>query len=268
MSTQKRRYTKGEPTADVLEVLCATSLPTNSDGEMSLPNTDSRYQKQDKEELPLAFIVVFSGGTEREKDYLSLLQSHKNFPTLRLEFMANEYFLEKGEPAIFSFAFQQQQKYKESASTEIPDQYFLLTDVDDFGEWVTKKIPECNENQIKVLVSNPCFEVWLYYATKEDAFLGFSMPDNPKQLSQTVKTWCGKAVKGGLQPKKYLYCLEENIINAKKNYHYNPETLYGELFSTNVYEFGEAILSFIKDKLIENKTLQAEKRRKFFKGKQ
>lgn len=264
MDVQKRYYSKGEPVSDLQEISHTAPLSLDSDADVVLPDTDIRYQKQDREEIPLAFIVVFSGGTEREKDYLSPLQNHrKDFPNLRLEFMANEFFLEKGEPAIFNYAFQKQQKYTSSSSSEVPDQYFLLTDVDDFGEWVTRKIPECKEHCINVLVSNPCFEVWLYYATKDDAFCGFSMPDNPKQLSQTVKTWCGTAVKGGLKPKKYLYCLEENIINAKKNYHYNPQTLYGYLFSTNVYELGEALLPFIKDKLVEHKKQQTERKLKF-----
>lgn len=249
---------------DLQEVSHVASPSIGSDDSIVLSGTDKRYQKQDREEIPLAFIVVFSGGTEREKDYLSPLQSHKkDFPNLRLEFMVNELFLEKGEPAIFDYAFQQQQQYISSSSSEVPDQYFLLTDVDDFGEWVTKKIPECKEHCINVLVSNPCFEVWLYYATKDDAFFEFSFPDNPKQLSQAVKTWCGTAVKGGLQPKKYLYCLEENVINAKKNYYYDSQTLYGCLFSTNVYELGEALLPFIKDKLTAYKEQQVERRFKF-----
>lgn len=264
MAAQKRYYSKGVPLKEPKEVSCSESHLAKDDENVVLPYTGSRYHKQDKEEPPLAFVVVFSGGTEREKDYLSpLMSGKKKFPNIRLEFMANELFLEKGEPAVFNYAFQKQQVYTESSNPETPDLYFLLTDVDDFGEWITKKIPKCNERKINVLVSNPCFEVWLYYATKHDKFHSFPIPDNYKQISQEVKTWCGAVVKGGLRPNRYLYCLEENIINAKKNYRYNPQTLYGDLFSTNVYELGEAILPFIKQELAKYKKWQAEKEYKY-----
>ena len=131
--------------------------------------------------------------------------------------------------------------------------YFLLTDVDHFGDWVTKEIPNCKAHGIKVLVSNPCFEVWLYYATKRDKLEGFCVPENLSKLSESVKTWCGRAVKGGLKPKQYLYCLKDNIENAKANYCYDAELLYGGLFSTNVFELGEAILPIIQEGLEEIK---------------
>ena len=59
--------------------------------------------------------------------------------------------------------------------------------------------------------------------------------------------------KGKLKPKQYLYCLKDNIENAKANYCYDAELLYGGLFSTNVFELGEAILPIIQEGLEEIK---------------
>lgn len=245
-----RYYTKRDSFKEELSKDSPTAVQHIGEENVVLPQVNEKYVKKDKEEAPQIFIVVFSGGTEREKDYLHPILSNKRlFPTLKMEFLADDNFQKGGKPAIFDFALQRQKIYTSSADAEQPDSYFLLTDVDEFGTWVTKEIPNCQTQGIKVLVSNPCFEVWLYYATKKDKFEGFTMPSDPSQLSKNVKTWCGQAVKGGLQPKKYLYCLKENIENARNNYCYNPDLLYGGLFSTNVFELGETLLPIIGNEL-------------------
>ena len=170
----KRYYVKGSPSEELRDVTASatSSTPLQENGvDDVLRKVNERYTKKDLEQLPMTFVVVFSGGTKREKDYLSLLMNNNwKFPTLRLEFLADDTFLKEGKPAIFDFALQRQKLYGSSTTAEHPDHYFLMTDVDDFGSWVTKELPVCEARHIKVLVSNPCFEVWLYYATRQDKF--------------------------------------------------------------------------------------------------
>lgn len=249
----KRYYVKGSPSEELRNIQDSSTpfIPAQEDtGESVLHKVHERYTKKDLEQLPMTFIVVFSGGTKRERDYLSPIVTNKrSFPMLKLEFLADDTFLQDGKPAIFDFALQRQKLYGSSTTTEHPDHYFLMTDVDDFGCWVTKELPVCEAQNIKVLVSNPCFEVWLYYATRQDKFEGFVKPDNAKELSQVVKTWCGQQIKGGLQTKKYLFRLRENIANARMNYTYDVNLRYGDLFSTNVFELGETILPIVEEEL-------------------
>lgn len=248
-----RYYAKGAPVEELKE---GTS-PSSSiivDEKNVLPEVNESYVKKDKELPPLFFIVVFSGGTEREKDYLNpILKYKERFPELKLEFLAEATFKKGDKPAVFDFALEKQKLYLSSSNKDTPDHYFLLTDVDHFGTWITSETPMCNENGIKVLVSNPCFEVWLYYAVKKDKFEGFVPPLDQSQLSRAIKTWCGSAIKGGLQTKKYLFLLEENIKNAKENYCYDSELGYGDRFSTNVFELGEVMLPVVQKELIKLK---------------
>lgn len=261
---KNRYYTKRDPFKEEIQEDSSTVMLQGEEENIVLPKVNEKYVKKDKEETPQTYIVVFSGGTEREKDYLNPILSNKRlFPTLKMEFLADDNFLKGGKPAIFDFAMQKQILYTSSTDSEQPDIYFLLTDVDEFGSWVTKEIPICREHGIKVLVSNPCFEVWLYYATRKDKFEGFIMPDDSSQLSKNVKTWCGKVVSGGLKPKKYLYCLKANIENAKFNYCFDPKLLYGGVFSTNVFELGETILPMIQDELDKINQKNIERRTKF-----
>ncbi len=261
----KRYYTKKEPFVE-LEDAAPMSVQRDEEETVVFHYVDERYIKKDRELAPQTFVVIFSGGTVREKDYLRpITDNRKRFPELKLEFYADETFGKGNRPKIFDYALQRQEVYRSSTGEDAPDVYFLLTDVDHFGDWVTKEIPVCNAHGIRVLVSNPCFEVWLYYATKKDKLVGFVAPEDPLKLSESVKTWCGTAVKGGLRPKEYLFCLKDNIVNAKNNYSYDDRLLYGGLFSTNVFELGEAILPIIQDGLEEIRREKMEQRKKYLK---
>ena len=163
----KRYYTKGAPVEELKEGASPSSAII-ADEEIVLPEVNDSYVKKDKELSPLSFIVVFSGGTEREKDYLDPILKHKSrFPELKLDFLADATFKKGNKPAVFDFALEKQKLYQSSSNKDTPDYYFLLTDVDHFGAWITSELPLCEENGIKLLVSNPCFEVWLYYAVKK-----------------------------------------------------------------------------------------------------
>lgn len=245
----KRYYTKGIGLEEM-------GSPSFSSTRISKEEFDVKHQapagyfKEAKEELPLTFIVIFSGGTVRESDYFYPILKHRNlFPMLKLEFLADDTFLENKKPRIFDFARSKQREYQSSTTQDVPDKYFLLTDIDDFGIWVTKETPTCEKLGIRILASNPCFEVWLYYATNSDKFNHFLFPQNRLKLSKTVKTWCGSHVKGGLQPRKALFKLDTNIVNAKSNYVYDENTLYGDLFSSNVFELGEILQPLLKGKI-------------------
>ena len=265
--TKKRYYSKGAPTEEPKAPVSCESSGIGMRANVVLPEVSPKYVKKDKEELPLTFVVVFSGGTEREKDYLSPILNHKSdFPKLKLEFLADDTFYKGGKPKIFDFSLFKQAYYKSSAECDTPDRYFLLTDVDEFGKWVSEEIPICEHKGISVIVSNPCFEVWLYYATRQDKFSGFVVPKDASKLSKEVKKWCGRVIKGGLQPKRYLYCLKDNIENAKKTFKFNKITGYGDLFSTNAFELGQVILPIIEPELKRLEQEQAKKRSAFKKA--
>jgi hypothetical protein len=91
-------------------------------------------------------------------------------------------------------------------------------------------------------ISNPCFEVWLYYHchTKKPVFEGID-------CSAEWKTFVNDAIKGGFDSRKHPGLIEASIENAVNNY----EDTDGEpdIASTEVFRLGEVIFRFVKDKL-------------------
>ena len=108
---------------------------------------------------------------------------------------------------------------------------------------------ECKASNIELIVSNSCFEVWLYYAEKSNRPLDFVIPQNKLEISSAFKTWANTQINGGLKPTKAIFNIEQNIINAKKNY--VEENGFPTLFSTQMFRLAEQILPFVNNGLVQ-----------------
>lgn len=243
-----RHYQKGNPEIEPQEsVVTKSDVATfNSVGSVSVPN--SRYTKPEAFKIPQALFVIYSGGTEREKDYFRLIDRNTAlFPFVRIAFHADPNFDEGGKPSIVRFATEKTREYQESASEENTDHYFLITDVDHFEQFLPAMRQECDASNIELIISNSCFEVWLYYAEKPDHPLDFVIPQNKLEISSAFKTWANTQIKGGLKPTKAIFNIERNIANAKKNY--VEEDGSPTLFSTQMFRLAEQMLPFVNDGL-------------------
>lgn len=184
-----RHYQKGNPEIEPQKsVVTKSDVATfNSAESVSVPN--SRYTKPEAFKIPKALFVIYSGGTEREKDYFSLIDKNKElFPFIRIAFHADPKFVKGGKPSIVRFATEKTKEYQESASKENPDHYFLITDVDHFEQFLPEMQQECNTSNIELIISNSCFEVWLYYAEKSNRPVDFVIPQNKLEISSAFKT--------------------------------------------------------------------------------
>ena len=187
-----RLYQKGNPEIEPQESVVTKSDVAifNNGGGASVPN--SIYTKPEASKVPQALFVIYSGGTEREKDYFSLIDKNTElFPFIRIAFHADPNFDEGGKPSIVRFATEKTKEYQESASEENTDHYFLITDVDHFEQFLPAMQQECNACNIELIISNSCFEVWLYYAEKSSRPLDFVIPQNKLEISSAFKTWVG-----------------------------------------------------------------------------
>lgn len=250
---EKRQYIKGnlEKEQEIgIDKSTKKSVPVNS----SIHIKTSSYTKPDATLLPKAFVVVFSGGTKREKDYFDLiLKNSQIYSNIKIDFVPNPNFGKGGKPEIINVSVGKKNEYMESANEDNPDSYYLLTDVDHFEIFLQGMKEECDDNGIELIISNSCFEVWLYYAEKEDKCENFMVPTNRLEISSKFKTWANAAVSGGLKPKKAILNIEQNIDNARKNY--SEENGMPTLFSTQMYRLAEKILPYIKEgneKIIQN----------------
>ncbi len=245
-----RHYQKDNPEIDPQEsVVTKSDIATfNSVEIVSVPN--SRYTKPEASKVPQALFVIYSGGTEREKDYFSLIDKNTElFPFIRIAFHADPNFDEGGKPSIVRFATEKTKEYQESASKENTDHYFLITDVDHFEQFLPAMRQECDANNIELIISNSCFEVWLYYAEKPDRPVDFVIPQNKLEISSSFKTWANAQIKGGLKPTKAIFNIERNISNAKNNY--VEGNGFPTLFSTQMFRLAEQMLPFVNNGLVQ-----------------
>lgn len=196
----------------------------------------------------------------REKDYFTILSRHDNFTRIKIEFIADPNQLTpKG---ILNIA-----KYKkehllssQDEKTDNPDKIYLISDVDEYMTELLEIKPECNKNQLHLIISNSCFEVWLYYACRS-TFPTFSIPEKIETISRKFKEWLPTVIKGGINPTKAVFSIHQNIQNAKANYKENAHGI-PELFSTNMFELANDLLPLIEPELLklieENKIREAK----------
>ena len=253
-----RQYHKGNPEIETLESVVTKSNVATFNNEGSVSASNPKYTKPEAIKIPNALFVIYSGGTEREKDYFRLIEKNTElFPFIRIAFHAEPSFDEGGKPSIVRFATEKTKEYQESASDENSDRYFLLTDVDHFEQFLPEMRQECELNNIDLIISNSCFEVWLYYAEISDRPLDFVIPQNKLEISSAFKTWANTKIMGGLKPTKAIFNIERNIANAKKNY--VEEKGFPTLFSTQMFRLAEQMLPFVNDGL---ERLRREKERR------
>ena len=102
----------------------------------------------------------------------------------------------------------------------------------------------CNpKNDWEIAISNPCFEVWLYYHCNEDK------PDfEGIECSAEWKTFLNRAVRGGFDSRKHPGLIATAITNAESNF----TQILGEpdIACTEVFRLAKVIYGFVKEKLL------------------
>ena len=154
-------------------------------------------------------------------------------------------------------------RFKSSKHTDDePDKIYLISDVDHFMTELLRIKPTCDSEKFKLIISNSCFEVWLYYAY-HDVIPNFLIPSDYLKISSKFKGWLPCVIRGGLNPEKAILDIYQNIENAKKNYMEDANGI-PELFSTNMFELAQDLLPLIEPELTnmidENQRIEAEYR--------
>lgn len=239
-------YSKGDAFKEAGEA--KASRPSATDVAKPPIATQTGYSKGEGVVQPKSFVVIFSGGNVREPDYFKLVTVNPSlFPMLKLKILPEDRYYANHEPRVFTYAEMETKAYRESASVEQPDDYYVVTDVDVFMPHIMVFKPRLESQGIKMMISNPCFEVWLYYSRRTDKFDGFVAPANPEALSSAVKTFVHTQT-GGVNPTKALYDIETNISNARATYTGDTNGIPA-LFSTNMYLLAERIQPLLNDGL-------------------
>lgn len=250
-----RNYEKSNPEK------AAFSQPEKFDEEKFVPlsvtiqDAGENYRKEEGTLLPKSFFVIVSGGEVRERNYFQTISNQDNFGRIKIEFIADTKQL--NPDGLLEIAKYKQEHYKTSQEST-PDKIFIVSDVDHFYNDIVRISPECKKENISLIISNSCFEIWLYYGKFDNKPIDFAIPDDSLKISKSFKTYLGGKVKGGVNPKSAIFDIFVAIQNAKNNYEEDKNDV-PKLFSTNMFLLAEEILPLIDSEL---KKLIAENEQK------
>ncbi len=266
MSKKQGKYSKSNPEREMRAEPEKNNVAVDFPLQPFSTNIALTFQKPNKELLPKTFFVIISGGEKREKDYFRIISNRDKFKRIKIEFIADPNKL--SPKGMFEIALLRKAHYisSQDENTENPDKIFLVSDVDLFLQELLEIKPKCEEEQLHLIISNSCFEVWLYYAHRSTV-PNYTVPDKTETISHKFKEWLHHAIKGGINPLSDVFRIHQNIINAKNNYRENENGI-PELFSTNMFELAEELLPLVEaelNKLIEenrNKEIEFRKKKK------
>lgn len=120
------------------------------------------------------------------------------------------------------------------------DDLWFVIDTDRWTEEQIRMLADCcnDHPNWNIVISNPCFEVWLYFHKTS------KIEDSTSKTSQQFKSEIHTLEKGGYHPYKFIPHLQTAINNAK-NADKNPLHFKPEYKTTKVYLLAEALLAKI-----------------------
>lgn len=261
MADPLRTYSKANPEKELLPKQIKKTVEVEVHTVPVAEIQSPEYQKPYIEEMPKAFFVIISGGEVREKNYFKILANQDKFKRIKLEFIADP--LKLSPDGMLELAQYKKDRFKSSKHTDDePDKIYLISDVDHFMTELLRIKPTCDSENFKLIISNSCFEVWLYYAYL-DVIPNFPIPSDYLKISSKFKGWLPSVIRGGIKPEKAILYIYQNIENARKNYKVDANGI-PELFSTNMFELAQDLLPLIEPELTnmidENKRIETEYR--------
>ncbi len=214
-------------------------------------------------------VYVISGGEHKEKVFLRELINRKNIHSLRVIFES------KANQGLQPYQMQELWKRievsreicvdGENYQLDAVDRVFLLSDVDEFYEQLIQ-IEGKNEPEHQWIISNPCFEMWLYYCFRDSPQRDLAKiePLPVSQRSQEMKKWCNKLIGGGMRPEKAFEQMERGIENSERYYEEDCNGI-PVLYATQMHKMAQHLLKRMNRNdmeyatFLENKKLWAQK---------
>lgn len=246
MKISKLSYEK----SDGLKEPAAKRIVTQSVPEETFTNASTLaegYQKP-MPEVEVTRIFVISGGTKREPDYFKLLRKStilkrimvvvrskkgQGLLPFQMSAMATKFYSEQ------TFETEDGNTYKLFDT----DSIYMLSDVDEFGKDLCKLVKNAPNQQVWI-VSNPCFEIWLFYHyyTHPLPELKDGLEIDSSKRSQWMKQRLHQLQQ--VNSSKAFLDMQTAIKNSKANFKITTDGL-PDVFSTQMHEFAEFLLKAI-----------------------
>lgn len=230
-----------------------------------VPTPPNGYEPNISEEREPDLFFVISGGEKRERDYLNRLKT-QSYRSLSIIFVATRGKKSGGNPTQRSgtspndILILWNKIYKENEKTltinnncyklEEIDQIFFLTDLDHFHAQLKNILNNNQAQPYQWIISNPCFEMWLYYSyISDDPSLKLQQLNTlsdikrPKALKKHLDT----LTKGSCDSRKAFDNMEVAIQNANQYWKGLDAHKIPNLFSTQMKDLAEKIWARIKN---------------------
>ena len=271
MDISRLSYTKKVPDKEIIpvrqQIVQAKEqvIPDKKTEETFAPEyLTTEYTKQEGELLPALYFVI-SGGEVRERNYLQAIEKKQEFNSLRLIFITSERqkggLTPKMMHTYIETAFSNGYIEQNGIRYDIMDidAVYLFTDVDHYNNELQNLLPTTVSKSYKWIISNPDFEIWLYFSyfnsPATDLVSVANLPQS--EMSSALKTKNGELKSGGIDPRKAFEQMPTAILNSLDNYR---EDEYGipTLFATQMHLFAQNVIQVIGDEYkqwIEKKQL-------------
>lgn len=176
------------------------------------------------------FVIVAEG--EREDDYFRYF----NNINMRIQI---EVAPRDGGKSAAKFLIERATDYIDKNGLEPNDLLWFVLDVD---RWPRKEIDNlklnCDKNpNWNVAISNPCFEIWLYFHYGDPTKLKI-------KTAKAFKTKLGSLISGGYKINVFAQEIEQAAINARKA-DVNPDHFFPNVLTSKVYTLAEEMIQFL-----------------------
>lgn len=219
--------------------------------------------------LSPAVVYILSGGEDREKNYFKALRNNSV-----LSSCVHVLFQSRKGQGLQPYQMEEQwQKIRKTGKLTLEgveyrinsiDSVYLVTDVDEFEHQLVKilKNKDRSDNG-SWIISNPCFEIWLYYCYRSDidAKVNDIRYVSRKKRSQRMKALNHELIHGGADPRKAFDNTKEGIANSTAHYRTRHYRIPG-LFATSMHLMMTEILGFITERGRSFEEYQEAKRKR------
>lgn len=238
MDTVNWNYSKG---VGVREIASLT-LPHVQDFSLSTQKVvieSSAYAKTDGAVEP-KLIFVISGGERKEKVYLQALLAEGVYKRIQVVFISKKHGGMTPEQMRKEATDSLQEEcfcdINGHVHTLMPgDSIYLVQDVDHFGKELRQMYGEDKGKCYRWIVSNPCFEMWLFYHYEED----IHVLDKMINMCHTKRSSWLKGKLESLPTNKLWDKVDFAIENSKRHFCLSDE--FPDLFSTEMFIVAEDI---------------------------
>lgn len=275
MDLSKLTYNKNvSDKEEIAPVGAPIILPEKVEEPLPLVEQIKGYSKEEGERTPALFFII-SGGEERERNYISAIEKKNEFQRIRMIFISSP----KGEGGLKPKAMMEKlidanrkgtfEIDAQSYNWEEYDKVYLVSDVDEFAEDLKELLctPPDISKTYHWAISNPCFEIWLYYSyfSELSAEVQSLEQITINKRSCTLKTLNGESKAGGIDPRKAFEEMPTASANSKIHY---AEDEFGipVLFATQMHFLADDVLSTLGTKYEEWKAKKLALIDRFKKG--